>query len=164
MTKSPPANNNLILTFSHVVHQRLRFPMIEEYQNLSSKTSAMAWKEPYPRRLPHPEEYIENKRRIKELDAKIEKLRNELQVLETERNARLSFITPFHRLPQELLAEIALRCVRIGESPQMLNQICLNFREAVNNLSILWNKIYLHASGKTYDDPYRVRPQSVLYG
>jgi hypothetical protein len=129
----------------------------------------MAWKEPHPRRLPLPAEYLENKRLIKELDARIEKLRDELQVLETERNARLSFIAPFRGIPQELVGEIALQCVEIGESPQMLNQICANFREAVNNISNLWNKIYIKGSriflaGMPSDDADMVHSQSLLNG
>jgi hypothetical protein len=84
--------------------------MIEEYQNLLSTTSAMTWKEPHPRRLPLPEEYIGNKGLIKELNVKIKKLRDELQVLKTERIVRVLFIAPFRRLPEELVSEIELQC------------------------------------------------------
>lgn len=92
----------------------------------------MPWTEPHPQRLPSSAEYLEAKRAIGELESKIAQLKQELRVLEWERDRRVSFIAPFHRLPIDILCEIASQYVQMRGSPAILGQVCHSLREAVN--------------------------------
>jgi hypothetical protein len=118
----------------------------------------MPWKEPHLRRLPTAAEYNENKQRIQELDAIITTLTNQLRALQTERDNRCSFIAPFRYLPQEILAEIASECVQLRVSPHTLSNVCKSLREAVIDMSFLWNKILLkkERAKEIFDDMYDV--------
>jgi septal ring factor EnvC (AmiA/AmiB activator) len=108
------------------------------------------WKEPHPRRLPSLEEISSTRTSIVELDnelndlrVQIEQLESRVAVLQNERENQVSFIAPFRRLPQELLANIAKICIRTGDSPSNLNQVCHSFRMAVNSINHAWSTIHL---------------------
>jgi hypothetical protein len=110
----------------------------------------MEWTAPHPRRRPDPAEIKEGRRKIEELNQQIlhvaeqiEKLTQILLALERERLNCQAFIAPLHRMPTEILCEIALQAVHQGTSRLLLNQICSRMRVAVNGFKALWNHIYI---------------------
>lgn len=124
--------------------------------------TGMPWTKPHPRRLPTSNEYKENERIIKELESKINQLKQEIEDLEWERDKRRSFVAPFRRLPCDILCEIASHFVQERGSPQTLNQTCFSLREAVNGHKRLWSKIFLSipledgAETQFYEDRFQV--------
>ncbi|KAG8761077.1 hypothetical protein FRC14_007858 [Serendipita sp. 396] len=115
------------------------------------------WAEPHPRRLPSLEETRQSKDHVSHLDTEIEELTSQICALqlrvaqlEQERAQRISFIAPFRRLPEEILARIAELCIESGGSPTVLNRVCSSLRTAVNGMKELWGTIHIV--------PFRVDP------
>ncbi|KAG8815203.1 hypothetical protein FRC17_000832 [Serendipita sp. 399] len=78
-----------------------------------------------------------------ELTSQIHALQIRVAQLEQERAQRVSFIAPFRRLPQEIIARIAEICIELGDSPTVLNRVCSSMRSAVNGMRELWGTIHI---------------------
>jgi hypothetical protein len=102
---------------------------------------SMEWTPPHPRRLPTASEIQENQSKIYELDAKIADLKEQLEKLEKDRYIRASFISPFRRLPVEILCEIVVHALKRGQSPISLSNVCASMRAAVIGMKRLWTTI-----------------------
>jgi hypothetical protein len=105
----------------------------------------MVWTPPHPRRLPTAWEIDENRAKIRELDAKIADLKEQIEKLQGDRSICVSFLSPFRRLPAEILCEIVLHAVGERQSPVRLSGVCASMRDAVIGMKQLWNTIYLYA-------------------
>jgi hypothetical protein len=110
----------------------------------------MEWTAPHPRRRPDPADIKEGRHKIEELDQQIVQVADQIErltqirlALERERLNCQSFIAPLHRMPTEILCEIALHAVHQGTSQLLLNQICSLMRDAVNGFKALWNHIHI---------------------
>ena len=117
-------------------------------------SGSIAWQEPHPQRLPSPDEIIHNLAKIREADSRIKQLAAQIQELQQslketqrDRDIRLSFLSPFRRLPPELLGQIAVCCLAAkgGPKPSQLNQVSKPLRAAVNGMKTLWSTIWLKA-------------------
>jgi hypothetical protein len=107
-------------------------------------------------------ELHENKLRIMILDDKITQLVEELERCRDERDGRRRFIAPFRRLPHELLCEIALHGLEMGQSPLTLSHVCVASREALSGMKSLWTKIILCVRWsrlQQFDSKYQVSSQ-----
>lgn len=110
----------------------------------------MTWEEPHPRYLPSAEETKVIETDIRHLDEEILKLTRQIDDLvdlrsdlQRQRSLKLAFIASFRRLPGEILAEIALQCIELGESPFRLTHICASMRDAVIGIKPIWSTIHL---------------------
>lgn len=118
-----------------------------------------AWVGPHPRRIPTAEEVRGILREVEELDGELKTLRGQILFLERrvsdlqdKRAKRVSFISPYRRLPQELLIKIATIYIDEGGSPHTLNRVSSSMREAVNSIKSLWGTIHIvpYRSGKRH--------------
>jgi hypothetical protein len=105
----------------------------------------MEWTPPHPRRLPTTWEIHENRGKIRELDAKIADLKEQLEKLQRDRDVCASFISSFRRLPAEILCEIVLQAINKGQSPIRLSEVSASMRDAIIGMKQLWTTIYLYA-------------------
>jgi hypothetical protein len=90
-------------------------------------------------------EIHENRDKIRELDAEIANLKEQLEKLRRDRNVRASFISSFRRLPAEILCEIVLHAINKGQSPIRLSEVSASMRDAIIGMKQLWTTIYLCA-------------------
>lgn len=126
------------------------------------------WTEPHPRRLPTEEEALETRLAIERLDNEIQDATNQIRALQshlesvqTARARKISFIAPFRRIPQELLARIAEFCIEEGDSPAILNAVCSSFRSAVNGMQKLWCTIHITPARHNSSQPERSEEREV---
>ncbi|PVF94371.1 hypothetical protein CPB86DRAFT_818065 [Serendipita vermifera] len=106
----------------------------------------MQWIDPHPRWVPTPDEILQVKDEIRSIDSEIASLRIYIAQLRKDRANKLAFIASFRRLPLELLGEIAMLCLKMGESPSKLNSISSSMRAAVNGMKALWTRMHYHVA------------------
>ncbi|PVF94370.1 hypothetical protein CPB86DRAFT_828662 [Serendipita vermifera] len=78
------------------------------------------------------------------MDSEVASLRIYVAQLRKDRANKLAFIASFRRLPLELLGEIAVFCLEMGESPSKLNSISSSMRAAVNGMKSLWTRMHYY--------------------
>ncbi|PVG01794.1 hypothetical protein CPB86DRAFT_870858 [Serendipita vermifera] len=107
---------------------------------------------PHPRRNPSATEIRWCKNAIKNISEEISSLENQthepttrLVLLQQQRNNYASYISPFRRLPQEILNEILSICIDNGDYFATLMRICGTIRHVVIGMSSVWTKVVLPA-------------------
>lgn len=110
---------------------------------------------PHPKRLPTHAETRLAQSAIEELDkgigrlrAKVKELQKKIRGLQHKKANHVSFISPFRRIPAEVLAEIALMCLHTGDSLTKLTQINSNFRDAVIGTASIWRHVRITSGGR----------------
>jgi hypothetical protein len=110
---------------------------------MASPAFNMEWAPLHPRRLPTAWEIQENRGKIRELDTNIADLKEQLEKLQADRNVRASFISSFRRLPAEILCEIIVNALNMGQSLARLSEVCASMRSAIIGMKQLWTNITL---------------------
>jgi hypothetical protein len=105
---------------------------------------------PHPRSCPAQAEILSHKVVIKTLEQDIIFLQNEISKLQTrlrhiqqQKDNRASYISPFRRLPSEILSEIVYVCLYDGIKLTALTQTCGTVRDIVVGMPALWSEILL---------------------
>jgi hypothetical protein len=105
---------------------------------------------PHPRSCPAKAEITLHKYVIKSLEQDIIVLENEISKLQTrlrhiqqQKDNRASYISPFRRLPSEILSEIVYVCLYYGIKLTTLTQTCGTLRDIVVGMPPLWSEILL---------------------
>ncbi|PVG01808.1 hypothetical protein CPB86DRAFT_812084 [Serendipita vermifera] len=105
---------------------------------------------PHPRECPSISDIQSSKAIINKLEHKIQLLHKKgskryirIQDLYVKRANYLSYISPFRRLPAELLSEIVYFSLSNGVDLSTLTQICGRLRDVVIDMAVLWSHIHL---------------------
>ncbi|PVF94878.1 hypothetical protein CPB86DRAFT_788659 [Serendipita vermifera] len=118
---------------------------------------------PHPRQIPTEAEVRlarsileELEQSITSIESNIQELQAQLLSLRQQRANYVSYISPFRRIPPEILAEIALICFHSGESLTKLTQINSTFRDAVTGTGSIWRRICLTRDGSVRPFRYHI--------
>jgi hypothetical protein len=105
---------------------------------------------PHPRSCPAQADILLHQNAIRSLEEDMIKIENEISKLQArlrhlrqQKANHASYISPFRRLPQEILHQIVYICLYDGVKLATLTQICGILRDVVVGMSALWNDILL---------------------
>lgn len=119
----------------------------------------MDWTRAHPKRLPTAAEYTANATRMADIDNKIETVNAQIRELEKERlnlqlerANRVAFVAPFRRLPPEIICNITVKYLELGESLYTLTNVCSSMRDAINGFKSLWSTISIVEPGQNFVD------------
>ncbi|PVG01792.1 hypothetical protein CPB86DRAFT_58179 [Serendipita vermifera] len=115
---------------------------------------------PHPRYNPSATELLSCKGVIKgiseeisSIESQIRELTARIASLQRKRDNYMSYISPFRRLPSEILTEIVTICLDCDVRLTTVTQICGTARDVVIGMSSLWSKIALLPSGRYVYSP-----------
>jgi hypothetical protein len=108
-------------------------------------------------RLPTTEEIHFGKSTIHEMDIEIENLEARIRYLRQKRAVYASCISPFRRLPTEILSEIVDHSLNLGIDITTITQICTRVRNAAFGMTTIWRSIKLQPDSWHYRPRYGYR-------
>jgi hypothetical protein len=104
----------------------------------------------HPRQLPSGDDIPQIKAIIEQLDRSIENLEQNIRQLQTRieelqqtRANCVSYISPFRRLPTEILIEIISICIEDGADILTIARVCSRLQEVVSGMTGIWSNITL---------------------
>jgi hypothetical protein len=80
---------------------------------------------------------------IVDLERNIKRLRAQLQEAQQKRAAYVSYVSPFRRLPTEVLSEIIILYLQSGGDITVITGICSRLREVALGMAGIWSHIAL---------------------
>jgi hypothetical protein len=95
------------------------------------------------RLLPTADEVHYGEQVIGAIDQEIIKLELQIQDLRRKKGVYASWMSPFRRLPTEILREILGMALKEGEKPTTITRICSRLRYIAFGISQFWNEIRL---------------------
>ncbi|PVG01782.1 hypothetical protein CPB86DRAFT_823378 [Serendipita vermifera] len=109
-----------------------------------------------PRLIPSADEIRLSKGIIEQLDQEIEDLEGQISKLQTRlehfkhrRATHASYISPFRRLPIELLGDILSKCLEDNCDVVALAQVCARLRAVALGMTQIWSNISLRSMERT---------------